>query len=237
MPPPISRRIAIAVVAAGVAAACVALGAWQLRRLDERRTLNGRILRQRASTVERIGSASSAPAVPYRRVAADGRYDPEHEVIVFGRTLDGEPGHEVVTPLVLGDGTAVLVARGWVPFEMQTVPVPVAAPVTEEVEVRGSLVPDEGDGSTVPSADGVVRALDVEGIASTLPYPVFPLAIQLARQVPPQRGSLPVPIPLPELSEGPHLSYAIQWFSFAGIALVGGAILIRRDRRPPTAGP
>ena len=79
--------------------------------------------------------------------------------------------------------------------------------------------------------------LDVRGIASTLPYDIFPLPLQLQDQAPPQPGSLPALAPLPELSEGPHLSYAIQWFTFAAVAIVGGVILLRRDRRTPTATP
>ena len=100
--------------------------------------------------------------------------------------------------------------------------------------MNGTFVPDEGDGSDAPDADGIVRDLDVGGIASSLPYDVLPLPLQLADQTPPQPGSLPIAESIPALSEGPHLSYAIQWFSFAVIALVGAAILLRRDRRAAT---
>jgi cytochrome oxidase assembly protein ShyY1 len=106
--------------------------------------------------------------------------------------------------------------------------VPQAAPPSGPVSLTGYLVPDEGDGGVVPE-DGVIRALDVRGIASTLPYEVATLPIQLKSQSPPQPGGLPRPYPLPELSEGPHLSYAIQWFAFATIALIGGVVLLRRD--------
>jgi cytochrome oxidase assembly protein ShyY1 len=166
----------------------------------------------------------------YRPATATGSYDAAHEVLIFGRALQEEPGHLLVTPLVLDDGSAVLVVRGWVPFAMQSAPVAEAAPPDGTVTVRGFLVPDEGDGSVVPNDRGVIRTLDVRGIATTLPYRVAPLAIQLRDQEPPQPGDLPRPFPLPELSEGPHLSYAIQWFVFAAIALVGGVILLRRDR-------
>ena len=103
--------------------------------------------------------------------------------------------------------------------------------------MRGVLVPDEGDGSVTPDASGVVRTLDVAGIASTLPYDVAPQPLQLAEQKPPQPGDLPVPVALPELSEGPHLSYALQWFLFAAVAIVGAAILVRREKRLPTGAP
>jgi surfeit locus 1 family protein len=231
IPPPRSRRIAVLVVAGVVAATCIALGLWQLRRLDQRRALNDRFLGAGSGLPELITTASvRATPVAYRRVRVAGSYDAEHEVLIFGRSLDGEPGHHLVTPLVLDDGSAVLVERGWVPFRMQEVPVVEAAPAADRVMIEGLLVPDEGDGSAAPDARGVIRLLDVEGIATTLPYPVFPLALRLRDQSPAQ-PDLPTPIPLPALSEGPHLSYAIQWFSFAAVAVVGAGILIRRDRR------
>jgi cytochrome oxidase assembly protein ShyY1 len=219
-------------VAVVVAASCVALGFWQLRRLEERRTLNATIMDRMSATPLRIeGATSGSPVDPYRRAVVEGTYDVEREVLVYGRSLNGQAGHQVVTPLVLPDGDAVLVVRGWVPFAMETAPVREAAPSANEVDVSGSFVPDEGDGSTAPDVDRVVRTLDVEGIGSTLPYEVFPLPLVLARQTPPQQGSLPTPVPPPELSEGPHLSYAVQWFSLAGIAFIGAVILLRRDRR------
>jgi len=221
-----------------VAATCVALGLWQLRRLEERRALNAEILDRRSDAPVTISDTSAeAAAGPYRVAVAQGTYDVPHEVLVYGRSLDGEAGHLVVTPLVLEDASAVLVIRGWVPFAMQTAPVRGAAPPAGEVRVRGTLVTDEGDGSVVPDAKGVIRVLDVGGIASSLAHDVFPLPLQLAEQAPRQSGSLPRPVPLPELSEGPHLSYAIQWFSFAAVAVAGAAILLRRDGRSATGGP
>ena len=231
-----SRRLVVVGVAVVVAATCVGLGIWQLRRLDERRTLNAEILDRRSEAPVTIEDTSAGPdADPYRPAVARGTYDVSHEVLVYGRSLDGEAGHFVVTPLVLDDGGAVLVIRGWVPFAMQSAPVRGAVPPPGKVEVSGFLAPDEGDGTTAPDEDGVIRALDVGGISSSLPYGAFPFPLQLARQTPAQSGSLPTPVPMPELSEGPHLSYAIQWFCFAAIAVVGAVILLRRERRSPTA--
>ncbi|MGI8615896.1 MAG: SURF1 family protein [Actinomycetota bacterium] len=231
-----SRRVIVVGVAVVVATTCIGLGLWQLRRLDERRALNAQIVARRSDPPIVIEHAGARPA-PYRRAVVHGSYDVEQEVLVFGRSLDGEAGHLVVTPLVLGDESAILVVRGWVPFAMQMPPIARAAPPEGDVTVRGSLVPDEGDGTTSPDADRVIRVLDVRGIASTLGDDVFPLPLQLQDQAPPQPGSLPAPAPLPELSEGPHLSYALQWFSFAVVAVAGAAILLRRDRRSPTASP
>jgi len=234
-----SRRVAVTVIVAVlVAATCVNLGLWQLRRLDERRALNATILAHgSAPPISIDGVRGNAAADEYRQAVARGTYDVEHEVLVYGRSLDGEAGHYVVTPLLLPDGGAILVVRGWVPFAMRSVPVRGAVPPADEVSVRGFFAPDEGDGSVSPDAGGIVRILDVRGIATSLPYDVFPLPLQLADQTPPQPGALPIPVPLPALSEGPHLSYAIQWFCFAVVALVGAVILLRRDRRAATGAP
>jgi surfeit locus 1 family protein len=237
MAPSPGRRAAIVVVAIGVAAICVALGFWQLRRLDDRRAANDAIVQARSGSPVTIRSAADvAPLAPFRRVVAQGAYDVDGEVIVYGRALEGRPGHHVVTPLVLGDGSAVMVIRGWVPFEMDAAPVEGAEPIAPDVTVEGFLVPPEPGDSGPPDARGAVRSLDPEAIARPLPYDVAPLALQLQEQRPPQ-PDLPVPAPPPELSEGPHLSYAIQWFSFAAISLVGAAVLLGRDRRAATADP
>jgi cytochrome oxidase assembly protein ShyY1 len=238
MDPSRRRRIWIVALAAVVAVTCVALGLWQLRRLEDRRARNAAIERGLDADPILLTTAvgRGEPPPPYSAVRASGRFDPAHEVLVYGRALDGEPGHWVVTPLVFDDGSGVLVVRGWVPFRYQSAPVDDAAPPEGEFTIRGFSLPDEG-GSGVPDAAGVTGRLGVRAIRSTLPYPVHPSPIQLTAQAVPQPGELPVPIGPPELSEGPHLSYAIQWFSFAAIAIGGAAVLLRRDRRDPRPAP
>jgi cytochrome oxidase assembly protein ShyY1 len=232
------RRVAIVAIASIVAVTCLGLGVWQLQRLTDRRARNAAIEHERSQAPLLITTGAQPSEVePYVPVRASGEFEPEREVLVYGRSLDGEPGHLVVTPLVFDDETAALVIRGWVPFDHQTVPVADATPPPGEVAIRGFLVTDDGDGSTVPDDEGVIGRLDVRGIQSTLPYPVLPLAIQLTEQIEARPSDLPVPIPPEELSEGPHLSYAIQWFTFATIAVVGAVILLRRERRGPTTSP
>ena len=79
-----------------------------------------------------------------------------------------------------------------------------------------------------------MRSVDVDAIARDVPYDLVPWFLQLRSQIP-SGGDLPVPAPLPELDDGPHLSYAFQWFAFATIAAVGYVILIRRDAQGPPA--
>jgi surfeit locus 1 family protein len=223
-------------VAVCVAAVCVRLGIWQLDRLQQRRVFNEAVARGLASPPmpleEALRGGGDPAGLAYRRVLASGTYDPAHEVILYGRTLDGRPGNHVLTPLVLGDGGAVMVDRGWIPFQPnQPLPVPGegAAP-GGVVTVDGFLVLAQA--STPPGAAPVttIQRIDLTLLQGQIPYRLAPLALQLESQTPPP-GALPVSAPLPELSEGPHLSYAIQWFSFAAIAIVGASLILRRDRR------
>jgi surfeit locus 1 family protein len=238
MASPRARRAAIVLVAAIVAVTCVWLGFWQLRRLEDRRALNARIVRARAAPARTVRTAEDvAGLAPFRRVEAAGTYDPDGEVLLYGRSLAGRPGHHVVTPLALRDGTGVLVVRGWVPFGVDAAPVRGPfAPVAGDVVVDGWLVAPETRGRSTPDRRGVMGTLDVEGIGDRVGFPLAPVAIQLRAQRPASSGG-PTPIPPPELSEGPHLSYAIQWFSFAAVAVAGAAILLGREGRGATATP
>ena len=79
--------------------------------------------------------------------------------------------------------------------------------------------------------EGVLDALarpDLARLQQQLPYPILPAYVQLEAQSPEQAGPLPVPVPRPELDDGPHLSYAVQWFLFSAIALVGYPLVLRK---------
>jgi surfeit locus 1 family protein len=227
--------VKIVAVAAIVAVVCIALGFWQLQRLADRRALNAEIRTARSATPTTVRTVDDFGALSaFRSVVVEGTYDVEGEVVLYGRSLDGEPGHFVVTPLALDDGSGVLVLRGWVPFSLDRAPVVEAAPSVGHVVVEGWLIAPESRGRSLPDRDGIVRTLDISGIGDRLPFDLAPFAIQLRAQDPPN-AELPVPVPLPELSEGPHLSYAIQWFCFAAVAVAGAAILVRRERSPTAA--
>jgi surfeit locus 1 family protein len=237
------RWIGLTVFAIAIVGVCVRLGMWQLDRLEGRREFNTRYAAGLdAAPLPLEDLLAEGTALAYRRAVANGRYDTEHEVILYGRTLDGQPGNHVLTPLVLADGRAIIVDRGWVPLELDEPPVAEAAPPDGDVEVRGPLFAEQpGGAGEVQEAEGRVttmRTVDVEAIARDVPYELVPWFLQLGSQSPPA-GNLPVPQPPPELTEGTHLSYAFQWFSFATIAAVGYVILVRREvlerRRPPRA--
>ena len=234
------RWIAVHLVVAALAVTFVSLGFWQLRRLDERRADNALIVANMATdpaplseTLERFGQ--DPDALRYRRVVVEGEYEPAHEVVLTPRTNEGRPGHDVVTPLVLSGGDAVLVDRGWVPFEFDDPPVAEAPPPEGDVQVTGILLPTQ-TAARAGAADGstdrltYLSSVDVDRLQPQIPLSLLPFSVQLVEQEPAAEG-LPVPAPLPEVTEGSHLSYAWQWFFFTAILLLGYPLLLRRSLR------
>ena len=221
----------------------VRLGWWQLDRLQQRRAYEDLVdarLATRPADLRDVLATNTPEDVTYRRVVAEGTFDPQHEVILYGRTQWGRTGNHVLTPLLLENGTAVAVDRGWVPLSFDDPPLIDAEPPTAPVRVRGVLFPTEapgGSGSEAGSETTFAR-VDLPALAAQVPYRLAPVYLLLESQVPGQ-GELPQAAPLPDPSRSPpHLSYAIQWFVFAAIAAAGFAILVRREhRRFRSAGP
>jgi cytochrome oxidase assembly protein ShyY1 len=215
----------------------VGLGFWQLDRLDQVRTSNALIESRRglppAELLELIEAGDSDGGVAVqRRVIATGRYDAAHQAVSDFRSLNGEPGVDVLTPLVLADGTAVVVDRGWIPSSTPESGIPVAAaPPEGNVEVRGFALEGVPPGSARASDAGEVLQLtriDLGLLQREVVYDLYPVYVRLQTQAPAQATGLPRVVPPPALDEGPHLSYAVQWFVFAAIGLIGWPLLLRR---------
>ncbi|MBI4259940.1 MAG: SURF1 family protein [Actinobacteria bacterium] len=221
----------------------VRLGFWQLDRLEERRARNALILERSAAPValveEVVPELGASPGqASYRRVEARGTYDRDRGAVLIGRALDGRPGSHLLTPLVLEDGRAVVVDRGWVPYDPEGGSPPEAAPPGGAVVLRGLLLPPEGDARLAAGRGGLgtLTRVDLDELGRRLPYPVLPAYLVLEEQDPAQEGAFPVPPPGPDLDEGPHLSYAVQWFLFAAVGAVTGGVLLRRDLRRRRGG-
>jgi cytochrome oxidase assembly protein ShyY1 len=219
----------------GLVVLMVNLGFWQLRRLDERRDFNAVVRARQEEPVVPVADAAQASA-EYRRVTATGRYDAAHEVIVRGRSANGHPGVWVMTPLATDEGDGVLVNRGFLRSRgvPEAVPAEAAAP-SGVVTVTGMLRPSgEGPLRATDPEPGEVPTLgrpDVAWVDDRVAYDLLPSWLALEEQEPTQPDGVPVPIDEPELSEGPHLSYAVQWFVFSAIALVGYPLILRRQLR------
>lgn len=231
----------------GLIVAFVNFGFWQVRRLDQARARNQIIEARSATPTQSLLAAIAMDEFEYVPVAVRGVYDPEREVLLRGRSSGGQPGFHVLTPLVLSDtevgleGMAVLVERGWVPYDMDKVPVQAALPPLSEVLVRGEVyepnTPPTGFLSSWAAhdpADGVlVQSFyeDVARLQPQMPYPLVGAYVKLRQQDPPTSGNYPSPLPVEVHDLGPHLGYAIQWFSFAVIGVVGYVFLLRSVTR------
>lgn len=215
----------------------VNLGFWQLARLDERQADNATIT---ARFDEPPVAAADVPLddtdeeLEFRLVEASGTYDRDAEVLIRNRSLDGAPGYWVFTPLTLADGTALVVNRGWIPLAFDpAAPRPDVDPPTGTVTVEGFLrtaVEPEGFASADPD-EGVLETLaraDLARLDRQTDADLRMLYLQLEDQTPASDGAFPVVLDRPVLDEGPHLSYAVQWFVFAAIAVVGYPLALRR---------
>lgn len=202
------------------------LGFWQLDRLAQRRAFNARLIAQWNQQLFDLNS-EALPAdivdLEWRRVKAQGQFDYEHQIILTNQPRDdGSTGVVLVTPLLLSDDRAVLVARGWVPYgrggddNWPQYDEPAAASVVGLIQESQTL--PQTPISTTFQSDWY--RIDIPAIQHQMPYTLEPaFLLQL-----PEPGrkldamplrEIPTSIQMPD--EGNHLSYAIQWFMFAVI--------------------
>jgi cytochrome oxidase assembly protein ShyY1 len=214
----------------------VNLGFWQLRRLDQRQAFNATFearIDQPAAPIDdvlaSIPPGGDAAAVRWRPATATGRYLPDEQIVVVNRSQNGRAGDNVVTPLELPDGRILLVTRGFVPLGQDAAPAP-----SGDVQVEGLLQPSQErrTGQLSDPATGEldeVQRIDIDRLAGQLPGEVVPVSLDLTTSSPPERGPFPEPLLRPEISEGPHLSYAVQWFIFAAAVALGWVLAVRRS--------
>ena len=239
------RWIVFSVLVAFVSVACVFLGFWQLSRLDERRASNAVLVSRLAREPIPLEDLRSAlgpeqgievdPAdYEHTKVTATGRLSDRGRVLVRSQVVNGQAGVHGVYAMELDDGTAVLVNVGWFPLDVEIGSIGDALGESGQVEVTGLVRADQkrpalGRAEPTGPLDTVAR-IDIDRIQQQVELPLLPFWIQLVE--PHDPGRLPIPVPLPELGEGPHLSYAVQWFSFGAVAVIGYVALMRRELRP-----
>jgi surfeit locus 1 family protein len=235
-----------------VAATCVALGFWQLDRLGQVRDHNARLAERLVAEPVDLTALTAPDEVDdadleFRRAVVTGVYRPDEEVLQRGQQDPrGQQGYHVLTPLELESGAVVLVRRGWVPTGLDTPPVAEAAPPAGAVRVSGVLerpVPQPGFGPQDPEEGRLQRVFhpDTERLDRQVTGDLLPIVLRVEEQQPAIEGEFPVLLERPVLDEANHRSYAVQWFTFAALALVTyGAWLVRRPRRdddPSVEGP
>jgi surfeit locus 1 family protein len=215
------------------AVVCVGLGFWQLDRLAQKRASNAHYLAAIALPALTILSTpdDDLTSMEYRAVIVSGTYDFEHQVALRNQFYNNQPGYHLLTPLVLSDGTGILVERGWIPAEgndqpsgwrtydqpgVQTVRGILRLEQTES-EIGGVSDPALAPGQTRLE---VWNQINVARIAQQLPYKLLPVFVQPNPD--PSLTQPPYPYqPTVSVDEGPHFGYAMQWFAFAALLFFG----------------
>lgn len=214
----------------------VRLGLWQVERLEERRQHNALLRARLAAAPVPVESLRGLPdSLRYRRASLRAPADYAHELLVANRTRNGSPGVWLVTPAAIpGRDTAILVARGWVYAADGSTADRARWREGDSLTVDGYLdvlPPPAATGDSIAARPGTVTRLDRARVSARLGRPVWPLYLLATGDAAEQTADRAARFTLPELNDGPHRSYAIQWFSFAAIAVVGAAMVILSDRR------
>jgi len=226
---------------------CVRLGIWQLDRLAQRRVFNSHVFAVQAMPALVLPSNDQLTGMEYRAVHASGAYDFANQVAIRNQFNGSQYGYHLITPLRLSDGEAALVDRGWIPADGNSNPAnwrkyDIAGTVNVNGVIRLQPTDSTFDGLINPSLGIVVDPtltpgqtrldfwvyVNIDRISQQMPYPILPVYIQLNPE--PNKTNPPIPIqPQLDLSEGPHQGYAIQWFSFSAILLVGYPLYVRKQ--------
>ena len=209
----------------------IRLGFWQLDRLAQRRATNAELVQQLALPplplagdrlpVE-LAAGGDLTALKNRPASARGTYDFSHQVVLKLQNWEGAPGVHLITPLrVEGSSRAVLVDRGWVPYaeaapeSQHQFDEPGPVTVTGLIQLSQTLPAAQAAPAQPGSPQAEWYRLDIAAIQAQMPYPLLPVTIQ---QSPPSGGNVKLPYrvePVYDLSDGPHLGYAVQWYIFA----------------------
>lgn len=226
------RWVVLVLFVAALAVTFVQLGEWQLHRLDQRRERNANVVANQAKPVVDWQQAfidTVAEDEQWQRVSITGTYLPEHQLEVRYRSVGGQAGSEWVVPMKTSGGKLVLIDRGFTTRDDGTV-VAAKAPPSGVVTVEGFVRRNErGKSTAIVPVQGSVRLINAPAIAEVLGLPLADGYIQQITSDPATPDLTPVG--LPETDEGPHLSYAVQWFLFTAVAVIGMVLLLRADLR------
>ena len=235
----------------------VRLGFWQLDRLAQRRAFNAAVEAQINAAPLDLNQAMAGKISPgdllnmeYRKVTVAGEYDPANQVILRNQVNNNQPGYHLITPFkIQGTAQSVLVDRGFIPFTDKTpadwTQYARPGPLTLSGQIRLGHVPQIFGVADPTLAPGQTRLdawnyLNVPRIQSQTPYALLPVYVQLAPETAATAADAPIAsLDQPDLTEGPHMSYAIQWFTFAAILALGYPYFVRRqlqEKNPPAAG-
>ena len=200
----------------------LSLGNWQTQRAAYKRTLQARVDAGQQAPAVRLGLLSMARAsVLYRRVEAQGIFDPGHEILLDNRIYNGVAGYHVLTPLnIQGSSRYVLVNRGWTPVGKDRSTLPRVPVLSSEVKIEGLALDTETRYFELPGARPLGRLwqnLNFERYVLRSGLNLQPLVLQQRNDT---GDGLVRNWPRPDTGVAMHVSYAMQWYGLATTLVV-----------------
>lgn len=229
----IIRYVAIVLLGVLLAVTFVLLGRWQLDRLEQRRERNATVVAHESEAVrpyQELMSGEIGDEDQWYRVSATGEYLPDQFQVRY-RSLDGAYGSEVLAVMRTDQGEHLLVNRGFIPRQG-------AAPTSElpptpsgTVSITGFVQRNQrGDGNAMTPHEGQLRLINSDVLSGATGLDLVNGYVSVLESTPADSEEL-TPLGRPPLDEGNHFSYALQWFAFTIIGVVGLGVLIRGDIR------
>jgi surfeit locus 1 family protein len=225
----------------------IRLGFWQLDRLEQRRNFNARASEQIHQPPLELSADiadQELASMEYRNIIGTGEYDFNNQFVLRNQSWQDQYGVHLITPLRISDTDYfVLVDRGWIPAADMDPENWYKYDEPGEIQIRGAIrrsqnKPDFGRISD-PGLDPGQRLtawnfINIDRIQRQMPFQLFPIYIQLTPDD--QHFNPPYPSELLlDLTEGPHLGYAIQWFTYASIlAIIYFKYIQREEKRMST---
>jgi cytochrome oxidase assembly protein ShyY1 len=226
-------------LAAFMAVLFVALGFWQLARHHHKHQLVEHEKAAYASPAPSVKTVTSVSDEDATRVAARGRFDAAHESVLRSAVRDGQVGVDVLTPLRLDDGRAVLVDRGFIRASPQhgvtTAPPPRGTAVVHGLARESHTILRADTVDRLVDGRLAVPRVDLDTIGKTLSYPLLPVWIEAQAISPAPTGNSPALPEPPPPDPVNHLEYAIEWFALALIPLIGWPLYLARTSRQRNA--
>ena len=219
------------------AAVCSGLGLWQLARRSDALSEMDKVETNYAADPVPLAEAlpgldAFSASQKWLPVVMTGTYLTDDELIVRNRPLNINPGFEVLTPLLLADGSVFIVNRGWLPTG-QTPDAPASVPTAPSgvVTVIARLKAGEPSLAGRSATGDQIATINLDEVSTRLDLPTYTGAYGLMASEQPTPDERPVAVTRPVKDEGPHLSYAFQWFVFALMGFVGLGWAIRQEYR------
>lgn len=229
------KWIAFHLLVIGGIVGMIYLGFWQLERRQEKQTFNARVEQRYDETPVPLDDLLTASAdvddLEWRPVTISGTYVADESIQIVNRSQFGRAGENVVTPMRIDGGRVLLVNRGFYPLDVDPTPPPAG---TVAVNGRLRLSQNRTFGQLGDRDDGVLEVaqrVDIERLSQQLDGEVVPMYVDVYESFPAEADPQPQPVIAPELTEGNHLSYAMQWFTFSIAVAVGWVLAVRRSIR------